>query len=201
MQELHTAIPRLFTRCTEQAASRMTAHSRTLKPFCPKSCTLPIFTRCTEQASSRMTTHFKIMKPFCPKSCTLPRSSFVQSIVFMIPTLQEQTNQRGEPGRSYRWTGWVWGITVEVRNFRKITHRFRGIYVMYLKSMEKIWKITPFELGNTRILTDYAQKTPQTFGTNSTNTYTTDNKCGLTWLCKGHMGDLGTNQWSGRSDS
>ena len=52
---------------------------------------------------------------------------------------------------------------VEVQDFGKITDQFRGIYGIYLKLMKKLWKITTcnwMELETTRILIDYAQKSP-----------------------------------------
>ena len=47
---------------------------------------------------------------------------------------------------------------VEVQDFKKLTHHFEGTYGLYLK----IGKKKPNGLGNTGILTDYAQKSPQT---------------------------------------
>ena len=40
-------------------------------------------------------------------------------------------NDRGEPAVSYKWTSWVWEITIEVQDCRKITDHFRGIYRIY----------------------------------------------------------------------
>ena len=42
---------------------------------------------------------------------------------------------RGEPAVRRRWTGWV-------RDFRRITHHFRGIYRIYLKWIKQIRKIS-----------------------------------------------------------
>jgi hypothetical protein len=62
--------------------SRMTAHARIMKAFCPRSCTL---LRCS---------FVRRIAFMIPKT-----------------TLQEQIIQWGDPTASYRWTGWVWEIT------------------------------------------------------------------------------------------
>ena len=38
---------------------------------------------------------------------------------------------RGEPAVSYKWTGWVWEIPVEVQYCRNRTDHFRGVYRIY----------------------------------------------------------------------
>ena len=57
---------------------------------------------------------------------------------------------QGEPAVSYRWTGWV-------RDFKRITDRYRGIYRLYLKWMKaKPEDVNMWLAGSriTRILTD-----------------------------------------------
>ena len=69
-------------------------------------------------------------------------------------------NERGEPTASYKLNE-----PVELQAFRKITHHFKGIYRICLKFMKKIRKFTTCNLvglGNTKILNDYAQKSPRT---------------------------------------
>ena len=39
----------------------------------------------------------------------------------------------GEPTATYRWIGWVWEITGEVQDLRKVTIHFKGIHGIYLK--------------------------------------------------------------------
>jgi hypothetical protein len=54
---------------------------------------------------------------------------------------------------------------VEVQEFKKLTHHFEGTYGLYLKIGKKKPKnhnMSPDGLGNTGILTDYAQKSPWT---------------------------------------
>ena len=109
MQELQTAIPQLFTHCTEQVSSRMTAHSRIMKPFCPKSWMLP---RCSFVQSIVF---------MIPKT-----------------TLQEQTNQQENRPLVTDSPVEFEESLVEVQDFRKITDHFREIYGIYLKLMERI---------------------------------------------------------------
>ena len=47
------------------------------------------------------------------------------------------SNEGGELTAIYSWTSWVWEITVEVQDFRKITHHFRGMCRIYLKILKK----------------------------------------------------------------
>ena len=55
---------------------------------------------------------------------------------------------------------------VEVQDFRKITDPFRGVHRTFLHSTKKNRKMSTCNpvgrLGNTWILTDFAQKSPQT---------------------------------------
>ena len=54
---------------------------------------------------------------------------------------------------------------VEVQEFKKLTHHFGGTYGLHLKIGKKQPKnhnMSPDGLGNTGILTDYAQKSPRT---------------------------------------
>ena len=44
---------------------------------------------------------------------------------------------RGEPAVSYKWTGWVWELTVEVQDCRKSTDHFQGIYRIYPNLIKK----------------------------------------------------------------
>ena len=78
-------------------------------------------------------------------------------------TLRVLSNKWGEPTASYIWTGWVWEITSWSPRLQEITDHLRGIYGIYLK----INKEKPINhnmelvgLRNTRILADYAQKSP-----------------------------------------
>ena len=47
------------------------------------------------------------------------------------PPQWAQSNDQGEPAVSYRWTGWVWGITGWHRRLQENTDHFRGIYKTY----------------------------------------------------------------------
>jgi hypothetical protein len=47
------------------------------------------------------------------------------------------TNERGELTASYKWTNWVWVITIRVQDFMKTTNHFRKIYETYLKWIKK----------------------------------------------------------------
>ena len=64
----------------------------------------------------------------------------------------KHTNEQGEPTISYRWTGWVWEITSWSSRLQENYPRFRGM------------------------LTDYAQKTPQTLRHTSTNNWYRNSK-------------------------
>ena len=55
-----------------------------------------------------------------------------------------------------------------VQDFRKITDHFRGIYGLYLKLIKKKLKdynVKQVGLGKTRVLADYARKSPWTLCT------------------------------------
>ena len=47
------------------------------------------------------------------------------------------SNEQGELTAIYSWTSWVWEITVEVQDFRKITDHFTGICGIHLKLLKK----------------------------------------------------------------
>jgi hypothetical protein len=46
-------------------------------------------------------------------------------------TCPHWTYDQGEPAVGFRWTGWVWDITAEAQDCRKITDHFRGVYRIY----------------------------------------------------------------------
>ena len=74
-------------------------------------------------------------------------------------------NDRGEPVVSYRWTGWVWEITGWSSRLQENYPSFeRNLWNIPQFSKEEpkdvnMWLVG---LGNTRMSTDYAQKSPQT---------------------------------------
>ena len=74
------------------------------------------------------------------------------------------SNEWGEPTAGYRWTGeCLRNNRLKFKSSEKFTDRFRGIYRIFLKSIKetpKVVNMEPVGLGNTRILTDYGQKSP-----------------------------------------
>ena len=56
-----------------------------------------------------------------------------------IPINTRSSIKKNEPLKKpiYRWTGWVWGIPVEVQDLRKITYHFKEIYTIYPKSIKR----------------------------------------------------------------
>ena len=79
----------------------------------------------------------------------------------------EGANEPGELIASYRWTNWVWGIARWSSRLQEDYPTFGGIWRRYLNWIKENQKMSmcigSVGLGNTRISTNYAQKSPHTW--------------------------------------
>ena len=94
--------------------------------------------------------------------------------ISMVGVPHPRTVEATHPGRMGPWVpcsqpiGVLWDWLVEIPNFIKVIKHFKGVCEIYLrlinnkKPQRSQHAMSPIELGNTRMLTNYAQQSPQT---------------------------------------
>ena len=94
--------------------------------------------------------------------------------ISMVGVPHPRTVEATHPGRMGPWVpcsqpvGVLWDWLVEIPNFIKVIKHFKGVCEIYLKLINNKkpqrsqHAMSPIELGNTRMLTNYAQQSPQT---------------------------------------
>ena len=55
---------------------------------------------------------------------------------------QHESYDRGKPAISYKWTGWVWEITIEVQDYMKIIDHLKGIFKIYPNLIKENWRMS-----------------------------------------------------------